>query len=164
MSIIVVSSAVVVLITYGVFASLFWPITAVSPDVWEKGYAQLPAPNVTGTIIATTIWVVLTLVAAWGAIRLSRGATTTQRAGVTLALLGTATMFLYVPVTFASVAVYNVIPTTTPYPDRVTPYILAAGVLSAFTGGLITAIHAARTKQRTRATNDTAPGQATTIV
>ncbi|MGN7862917.1 hypothetical protein ACTJI8_20265 [Microbacterium sp. 22303] len=156
MSIIVVSAVVVVLITYGLVASLYWPVTAVSRDVWGAGYAQLEPSNIAGTVTAVFIWAALTALAGWGALRLSRGTSAIRGSAIALTLLGAAAILLYIPVVFASIAVYNVVPTTTDYPDRVTPIVVLAGIACLLAGGTISAIEALQERRRTHSANHSA--------
>ena len=147
MSNIVILSGAVLLIAYGIVASLYWPITAVSPDVWGEGYAALSSANTQALLASTIIWVVLVLFAVIGAVVWTRNASARAVWSAGLAALGLAAVLLAVPTTFVSVAVYNVIPTTSEYPDQVTPIVLYGGgvlLLCGAVGGIL----AARSTQR----------------
>ncbi|MGH3691610.1 MAG: hypothetical protein ACRDT7_15780 [Microbacterium sp.] len=120
-------AATIALVAYGLFATLYWPVTAVSADVWTDGYARMPSENVTAMCIGTAVWLLLAIVLSVSSVR--------NRRPPFLISFGIIAITLLMPTTLASVAVYNVIPTSSPYPDMLTPFVLLLGAVS-IVGGI----------------------------
>lgn len=126
--------SIVIITIYGLFASLYWPMTAIDPDVVEA-FKRLQPANNTALIIACSVWtLVLVSVAAFNpGLHLKQG-----KAGPWLLLLGfgVAAASVVLPTSYASIAVYNVIPWDAPYPDQLTPIISWGGVALAVVGAI----------------------------
>lgn len=120
-----------VLIAYGLFASLYWPVTAISFDVWGLGYSRIPSENRAATVVGTIFWATIAVVLTITTVTRNRPSAFVSIGIVALTLVG--------PTTLAGVGVYNTVPTSTPYPDQVTPFVLGAGLLS-LAGALILSV------------------------
>ncbi|PPF32608.1 hypothetical protein [Pseudoclavibacter sp. AY1H1] len=139
------------LIPYGLFASLYWPFTAISEDVFSDAYSKLYVGNLIALLIVTAIWALLV---AGGAVWLGARSTALRGQGRTstafaqvLLLTGAGAVTLVGPTTFASVALYNVVNWDAAYPDNATPVVLWGGALLMICAGAIGVIDALRTRR-----------------
>lgn len=138
-------AATIALVAYGLFASLYWPVTAVSADVWTDGYARMPSENITAMCIGTAGWLLLAIVLSARSVR--------DRRPPLLISFGIIAITVLIPTTLASVAVYNVIPTSSPYPDVLTPFVLLLGAVS-LVGGIVVSGASRRRRAREVAASD----------
>jgi len=119
---------------YGLFASLYWPMTAIDPNVFNA-FEQLQPANNTALIIACSVWTLLLAAVGTFSPRLQPKQGRTSR-WLLLLGFGFAAASVALPTSFASIAVYNVIPWDAPYPDQLTPIIIWAGVALATVGAI----------------------------
>lgn len=140
------------LLAYGLFASLYWPFTAVSSQVWGEAYARVPAANTIALLVVTTLWTGIT---AAGTLLLHRTRRAFERHrlvwwALVLGFLGASAAALLVLTGFASVGVYNTVPETIAYPDRFTPFVVRAGLLALLVAAVLGVLAVVRHRPRQR--------------
>lgn len=134
-SALIVLVAIGVVISYGLFAVLYWPVTVLA-DTLAEGYRLLSPENTVATLVVTALWVGATVAGGVLAALTMRDPRIEARIpwAIGFVTVGASVVLLGAPAAFASVGMDNVIPYSTPYSDRLTPVLMAAGAALAAAG------------------------------